>query len=205
MSKTLLQTQFDHFVSHRLGPVFKARGYRKTGHNFRYYDASGWGKIVNLQKSQSSDRHHIRFTLNIGLYLLEAERLWRHSGHTSREKFFEPDCLIRKRLGDLQGSGLDPWYELTEQTDPARLFQQVEQDVATQVLPYLDRFEQLETILQHLVQERRPNSALAIKTLYVYGYQQQARAWVAEEIATTIYRGHRQQMLLAQATLDSLL
>lgn len=204
MSKTLVQTQFDHFLSHRLWPLFKARSYRKIGNNFRFYDASGWGKIVNVQKSQSSDRQHIRFTLNIGVYLLEAERLWRHSGYTSQDRFLEPTCLIRKRIGDLRGPGLDHWYELTEQADSTMLYQQVEQEVATYVLPYLDRLDQLDTILQQLLQERHLNSALALKTLYVYGYQQQAQAWVAEEIATPLYRGHRQQMQLAQSALDAL-
>jgi hypothetical protein len=93
MPKTSTQTQFDHFVSQQLWPAFKARGYRKTSNNFRYYEASGWGKILHLQKSQHGDRDNIHFTLNIGLYLPEAERLL--LGKVAGEKFVEPVCIMR--------------------------------------------------------------------------------------------------------------
>ena len=187
-----------------LWPLFKERGYKKTGANFRYYDPSGWGKILNIQKSQFSDRNSISFTLNTGLYLPETERLWLWSGQISGEKFLEPDCLIRKRIGVLNGSQQDSWYELDEQSEPAILLHRVQQDVLDYVLPYFNRIQRLDDILQQLQQERYPNSILAIKTLFVYGYRQPAQEWVEHELATTIYRRQREEMQALRVELESL-
>jgi hypothetical protein len=198
MLKTVVQAQFDYLVAKVLWPLFKSRGYHKTGHNFRYYNPLGWGKIVNVQKSAWGDRHNIRFTVNTGLYLVEAERIW--TGRTMEEKFLEPNCLIRARVGPLKEEG-DLWYDLTEQTVVEALYEQVKDDLVTYVLPYLDRMESLEAIIGYLLHRRRPNSALAISTVFACGYQEEARQWLAHELATTTSRAHRQQMESIRADL----
>lgn len=203
MPKTVTQTQFDHFVSQQLWPLFKARGYRKTGNNFRSYAPSGWGKIVNLQKSQYGDRDNIRFTLNTGLYLAEADRLfWGERRPIAGERFLEPDCLVRQRLDALGGS--QQWYELNDLAKPVLLLTHVQEQVVRYVLPYLDRIVDRDTILQQILQERFPNSPLAIKTLFVCGYQQQAREWIEQELASTLYRRQRESMQVLQAELEAL-
>ncbi|HEX8349671.1 MAG TPA: hypothetical protein VF598_06905, partial [Hymenobacter sp.] len=112
--------------------------------------------------------------------------------------------LIRKRIGRLNGSQQDSWYELDEHSEPAILLHRVQHDVIDYVLPYFDRIQQLDDILQQLQQERDPDSILAIKTLFVYGYRQQAREWVEHELATTIYRRQREEMQALQVELESL-
>jgi hypothetical protein len=191
MLKTEVQAQFDYLVAKVLWPLFKSQGYQKIGNNFRHYNSCGWGKIVNIQKSAFGDRHHISFTVNVGLYLAEAEHIW--TGRTSQEKFLEPHCLIRARIGRLNKSNQD-WYDLTEQTVIKTLYKQVEGDIVTYVLPYLDKMESLEAIIGYLLQKRQPNSAQAISTVFACGYQQEARQWLADELATTTSRAHRQQM-----------
>jgi hypothetical protein len=200
MIKTTVQVRFDYLVSQVLWPVFKVRGYRKTGNNFRHYDPLGWGKIVNVQKSAYGDRDNTSFTLNTGLYIVEADRIW--TGRPANERFLEPDCLIRARIGRLNGSGHDLWYELTEQTVPQALYEQVAQDVKAYVLPYLDRVDSLHTIIQQLLQQRRPNSAQAISTVFACGYQTEARQWLAQELATTTSRVHREQLESIKASLN---
>ncbi|WP_167855682.1 DUF4304 domain-containing protein [Hymenobacter fodinae] len=200
MSKTEIQTQFDTLVSKVIWPEFKKRGYSKTKNNFRYYDSAGWGKILSIQKSAYGDRSNIRFTLNTGIYLPEAERLWTRGRSISNERFLEPACLIRKRIGQLKGSD-DLWYELTDQSEFDNLSRLVEQDITTRVLPYLDRIDGVEAIMQQLIQVKEPNSELAIETLFNYGYQNEARKWIEDELTKTIYRTQRQKMLELQARL----
>jgi hypothetical protein len=165
MPKTVIQTQFDHFVSQQLWPLFKARGYRRTGNNFRFYDSSGWGKIINPQKSQYGDRDHISFTLNTGLYLPEAERLLLGSHQVTNEKFGEPRCIIRKRLDALGGT--QQWYDLHQDADSALLLH-VHDQVVRYVLPYLDRITNRDTILQHLLQQRGPLPTCAQNAFYLW-------------------------------------
>lgn len=85
MLKTDVQLHFDQLVTKVLWPAFKARSYKKTGNNFRYYDELGRGKIVNIQKSAFGDRHAISFTMNMGLYVAEADRQW--TGRIAAERF----------------------------------------------------------------------------------------------------------------------
>ncbi|MBF9239961.1 DUF4304 domain-containing protein [Hymenobacter sp. BT683] len=186
-------------MTKELWPAFKARGYRKTGNNFRYYNPLGWGKIINLQKSVFGDRHAISFTVNTGLYLAEADRYW--TGQVAADRFLEPDCLVRARVGKLSGSSHDVWYELTEQTVPTVLYQQVRQDVETYVLPYLDRMISLDDVVQHLLVNRQPASAQAISTVFACGYHEQALQWLADELATTTSCTHRLQMESLKASL----
>ena len=202
MINTAVQTQFDDLIRHVLWPPFKERCYQKTGNNFRWYDPTGWGKIVNVQKSQYSDRDNISFTLNTGLYLPEAERLW--TGRTTNERFLEPDCLIRKRISKLKKLGPDVWYELSNATEPQRLAHELTQDLTAYLLAYMDQISSREAILQELLHERRPNSPLAIETAYVCGHPAEAHEWLAHEITTTIYRSHREPMENLQRRLRSL-
>ncbi|GGG49625.1 DUF4304 domain-containing protein [Hymenobacter glacieicola] len=198
--KTESQLQFDKLVSEVIWPEFKQRGYHRAGNNFRYYDAAGWGKILNIQKSVFGDRNSISFTLNTGLYLPEAERLW--MGRTSDERFLEPGCLIRKRIGRLKSSH-NQWYELLEPSEFDQVLHSVEQDMSSYVLPYMDRVTGIDDILEQLILEKEPSSALAIETLFVYGRRQEAQTWMEHELANTIYRARRQELLELQNKLNN--
>jgi hypothetical protein len=190
MPKTNVQTRFDSLVSEVLWPIFKAKGYRKTGKNFRFYDV-GWGKIVNVQKSSFGDKSDISFTINTGLYLIKADTMFESA---KQERFLEPDCLVRKRIGQLKLQG-DTWYNLNAQTLPEQLENQVMHDFASFVLPYLERIQSEDDILKLIIRERSPKSAEAIRTLSVCGYSAEANQWLEDEIANTIYSTWRQQLI----------
>lgn len=110
MPKTFIEQSFDNLVSKIIWPTFKARAYKKIGNNFRCYDLSGWGKIVNFQKYDFNDKHYIQFTVNTGLYLPGYERF--HCNIESRKKFFEP-CYNTKKNREVNRPR-DKWHELTD-------------------------------------------------------------------------------------------
>ncbi|QKG51812.1 DUF4304 domain-containing protein [Hymenobacter sp. BRD67] len=179
-------------------PEFKARGYRKTGNNFRLYNSDGWGKIVNIQKSSFSDKDAISFTINTGLYLVKADTMFEVA---REERFLEPDCLVRKRIGNLNGLQKDLWYELTQATPLEEVGQEVKKDFLSFILPYLDSIESEEDICHQIIRERRPKSVEAIRALFDCGYQDESRQWVEEELSTTIYRAWRQQLTVFKNSL----
>jgi hypothetical protein len=198
MSETATQARFNNLVSRILWPIFKARGYRKTANNFRLYHPDGWGKIVNVQKSSFSDRNTIRFTVNTGLYLVKADTMF----ETAKEaNFLEPDCLVRKRIGNLNGLQKDLWYELTDSTPEAEIERVVKHDFDLFILPYLAKIQSDTNICRQIIQERSPKSVEAIQTVFDYGYSEEARQWLKEELATTIYRDWRQQLMTLQNAL----
>jgi hypothetical protein len=190
MPKTNVRTRFDSLVSEVIWPLFKTKGYRKTGKNFRFYDV-GWGKIVNVQKSFFGDKSDISFTINTGLYLIKADTMFESA---KQERFLEPDCLVRKRIGQLKLQG-DTWYNLNAQTLPEQLENQVMHDFASFVLPYLERIQSEDDILKLIIRERSPKSAEAIRTLSLCGYATEANQWLEDEIANTIYSTGRQQLI----------
>ena len=191
MLKTEVQSQFEQLVSKAVWPEFKARGYRKTGNNFRIYNPDGWGKIVNIQKSAYSDRNEIHFTINTGLYMAKADTIF---AEPRAERFLEPDCLVRTRVGYLNGDNRDSWYELTAQSQSQQIEQQVMHDVIHFILPYLDNIHSVDDIVQQMLRERRPKSRQAIQAVFDYGYTHEASNWVNDEIASTLYRTWRQEL-----------
>jgi hypothetical protein len=199
MAKTSVQTRFDSLVSSVLWPEFKVRGYRKTGNNFRLYNTAGWGKIVNIQKSAFGNRNDISFTVNTGLYLVKADTMFETA---KEEKFTEPGCLVRKRIGQLNGLQKDLWYSLDEQTPPEELESRVLEDSKSFIIPYLDRIQSETDILHQILKERSPKSEEAIRTLFTYGFSIEATKWLDEEIASTIYSSWRKQLLKLKASLE---
>ncbi|SFQ82718.1 DUF4304 domain-containing protein [Hymenobacter arizonensis] len=152
---TAAQAQFHHVVAQVLAPLLKTRGYRKSGSLFRFYDPSGWGKLVAVQKSAATDGHRVRFRLNLGVYLPETEWAFRGAAPTTPGQFTVPLCVVRTSVGRLDGSHRDVWYEASEQIPPEALCQQVAHDLTAHVLPFLDQFTSRQTVLAHLCTRAR--------------------------------------------------
>lgn len=146
MPKTKVERDFDALVSEIIWPIFKERGFKKSGNNFRMYDTSGWGKIVNFQKSSYYDKSLIQFTINIGLYLPEAEKF--HCNQQSNEKFTETSCIVRKRIGRLTKENKDLWFDINEQTSKNKLHETIEKYFTNLVIPYLDKVVSKDEILK---------------------------------------------------------
>jgi Domain of unknown function (DUF4304) len=173
LEKTTTQILFDTLVTKVIWPDFKSRSYKKSGYNFRYYDPDGWGKIVNFQRADYNDRDHISFTINTGLYLGEAELF--HCSGQSGEKFSEPMCMVRKRIGTLNGSRRS-WFEIDENTQSDAFFALLKVEFQTNVLPYLDAVTSRKSILDFLLNGHQSDYIVAqIRTLYHNGYEEAAR------------------------------
>lgn len=198
MPKTSIQKRFDNSVSKDLRPQSKAKGYRKTGNNFRFYSFDGWGKIVNIQKSTWHVKDDIRFTTNTGLYLPETDTIFEAP---RSEKFPELDCLVRKRIGNLDELQGDLLYDLYESTIFSDLKGTISHDFSQFILSYLERIQSRDNILRQTIQEHKPNEKVTIQTLFICGYQEAARPWIEEEISKTIYRTWRERLVKPRSSL----
>jgi hypothetical protein len=138
---------FNELVKNKLWPDFKSLGYKKSGNNFKFYDASGWGRVVQFQKSQSNSATDLTFTVNTGLYLPEGTCSFPDSPGAT---FSEPDCIIRQRLGRLKGKQYDEWYTITPGADASVLVEQLTKDFTQVLHPYLAAIQGREDILNIL-------------------------------------------------------
>jgi len=184
MSKTEVELSFDFLVSKIIWPHFKSRGYKKSNNNFRFYDPSGWGKILNFQKSIYFNKNFIKFTINTGLYLAEAEQF--HCKMQSGEKFQESMCMVRQRIGHLSDSKTDLWFDLSEETDKIILYITVEKDVKDYIIPYLDSVNSRKDILTFFVNGHKSMyPAAQIQTLFFNGYKELAKLQLEEALKKT--------------------
>lgn len=179
MAKTETEKQFDNLVSRVIWPHFKALGYKRSENNFRYYDSeSGFGKIVNFQKSSHYNSGHIHFTVNTGLYLSDFE--YHHTGQKSAEKFTESVCAVRQRIGALMNKP-DQWYDLDPATDVARLQERLERNFSEFVIPYLNKIRTREDVIVRLITDGSDYLVARIKTLYYNGHRERALNLMTQE------------------------
>ena len=184
MAKTEAEQFFDTLVSKYIWPYFKKRGYKKTGNNFRYYDHTGWGKIVNFQKSIYYNKEFIHFTVNTGLYLSEAEQY--HCGTTSFEKFQESMCMLRQRIGNLSDLKENLWFDIDNNVNKVDLTQTVEGYFVKYIIPYLDAINSKEDILKFFINGHRSHYIAAqIETLFANGYTELAKQQLEKELDKT--------------------
>lgn len=65
----MLQDVFKRMINEIYTEYFKPNGWKKQGSNYRLYDDSGIGKIINFQKSKWSNAANIEFFINYGVYM----------------------------------------------------------------------------------------------------------------------------------------
>ena len=192
MVKTETEKQFDNLLSKVIYPHFKAIGYKKAGNNFRYYDNDNeFGKIVNFRKSSFYSKDHIHFVVNVGLYLYDFDPCLTRKEKKSAEKFIEPDCAVRNRIGKLMNNR-DVWYELNAGTNMEELQNRIEQHCLNYVIPYLNKVKTRDDIIDQLITEGviGGNYEIArIKTLYHNGHKE-----IALNILEQEYRGATEVM-----------
>jgi hypothetical protein len=65
----------------------------------------------------------------------------------------EPECLIRKRIGELRNQH-DTWYDIEEKTDENTLIVEMRTNLTKYILPYFDKTKSKEEILNLLDTEK---------------------------------------------------
>jgi hypothetical protein len=195
---TNLNATLNYLIKNVLWPSFKALGYKKLGNNFRYYDAQGWGKIIQFQKSQYNSATELSFTVNVGLYLPEVE-YWL-CGREAGPKFQEPFCVVRKRIGPLTGKQSDTWFKLTPDVDTAGLFTRLTNEFSKYIQPYLAAINSKNDIYSVLVAGHQSHYPSAqIHAMFCAGYQEAALKLFSSEFARSKHNEHYRVTLCSLA------
>ncbi|MDR2204958.1 MAG: DUF4304 domain-containing protein [Flavobacteriaceae bacterium] len=151
MEKTKTEKYFDDLVSH-IFTFFKPLGYKKKGNNFRYYNEEGkWGEIINFQKNRWNTKLHIKFTVNIGLYMENHKNDYnKHFLNDTKsvlDSFTIHLCYTQRRIGFITNYKEDKWFEVYDLVDYEKLKATLERDFVEFVIPFLDRIKTKEDIL----------------------------------------------------------
>ncbi len=167
--KTISQIKFDRIIKNGFHEILKPLGFKKKANNF-HLKLGNIGQIINVQKSQFGDKHSIRFTINTGIFVPEYWlAFYNYSNKGLPDYPKEPECLIRKRIGDLRNQH-DTWYDIEEQTDEQQLINEMKKNLTNFILPYFDRLNSTEKMLQELDKLDKSDMRMTpLGKLIVYG------------------------------------
>jgi Domain of unknown function (DUF4304) len=147
--KTQSELKFDKIIKEGFHEILKPLGFKKRAYNF-YLQLDTIGQIINVQKSAYGNKDSIRFTINTGIFVPEYWlACYNHSGKGLPDFPTEPECLIRKRIGILRNQH-DTWYNVDERADERQLIAEMRTNLADFILPYFNRLNSTEKMLQEL-------------------------------------------------------
>lgn len=109
----MIQNIFKRMIDEIYIEYFKPNDWKKQGSNYRLFDDSGLGKIINFQKSKWNDVTTIEFYINYGVYMEAGDCIVNKS-------FKEYECQFRNRTKLFNGT-----YILNENTNYEKLKSEV--------------------------------------------------------------------------------
>ena len=210
MAKSELAKALDELQS-GLRVVLKVHGFRARGRTFNRPKPDGLIDVVNLQMGAFDPpgtqpilpyRPNLygRFTVNLGVYVPEAESLLTPLEHRMnagpRDAPLEPwrppefvqeyRCHVRRRLGELASETGDRWW--TIQSDPT-LLADLQARLERDALPFFERFGSRDRILGELgrgqpTQESPPRILCAL-VHFARGERTEARALLQRQADET--------------------
>ncbi|MBC3795387.1 DUF4304 domain-containing protein [Spirosoma utsteinense] len=125
------------------------------------------GQIINVQKNSFGNKDSISFTINTGIFVPEYWlAFYNYSDKGLPDYPTEPECLIRKRIGYLRNQH-DAWYDIKEQTDEQQLISEMKKNLTDYILPYFDRLNSTEKMLQEL--DKADMMMTPLGKLIIYG------------------------------------
>ena len=147
--KTVSEIKFDKIIKEGFLEILKPLGFKKKANNF-YLKLDTIGQIINVQKSSFGNKDKISFTINTGIFVPEYWlAFYNYSDKRLPDYPTESECLIRKRIGNLQNQH-DTWYEIKERTDEQQLIIEMRKNLTAFILPYFKRLDSTEKMLQEL-------------------------------------------------------
>ncbi|KDN55851.1 DUF4304 domain-containing protein [Flavobacterium seoulense] len=164
--KTVSEIKFEKIIKNGFQEILKPLGFKKKANNF-YLKLDTIGQIINVQKSSFGNKDNISFTINTGIFVPEYWlAFYNYSDKGLPDYPTEPECLIRKRIGNLRNQH-DTWYDVNERTDEQQLIEEMRKNLRDFILPYFDRLDSSEKMLQELESSNMMMSPLG--KLIVYG------------------------------------
>lgn len=164
--KTISEIKFDKIIKEGFHEILKPLGFKKKANNF-YLPLETIGQIINIQKSAFGNKSEISFTINTGIFVPEYwSAFYDYSDKGLPEYPTEPECLIRKRIGALRNQQ-DTWYYIKERTDEIELINEMIKNLTAFILPYFERLNSTEKMLQEL--DKEDMMVVPLGKLIVYG------------------------------------
>lgn len=164
-----------------LAAALKADGYKKRSRTF-YRAAAGTTRVVNVQSSQSNVGDTGKFTLNLGVYFPEVERVAQND--STLEYPAESQCSLRERIGMILPARTDRWWEVGAGIDSEQISRELVQAWRTHGKDWMERHATPELALAQ--PDRGLLGPIRIASIHLLGGRaQDAAEEIEREIRTT--------------------
>jgi hypothetical protein len=167
-----------------VGAFLKAPGFSKKG-NTCYIQKEGNFGLINFQKSISSTKHQVKFTINIGVasgFLLRAGI----NGFIISGKPSITDCHWKMRIGFLMPVKKDFWWEIDGVTPVGRMAEDIITNLQSLVIPEILRNISDKDLIEEWIQGRGEGitefQRYVYLTILLKFYQDERLARVIEEL-----------------------
>jgi len=126
-------------------------GFSRRGNVF-FIEGVGCRGIIGFQKSMSSKKSCIKFTINIGVVYSAAL----HHSERSLESATIEDAHLRCRVGSITKNGEDFWWFITTSTNDNSLSLEISDILTSKIVPFVKKYMQRDQFLALLESGRSP-------------------------------------------------
>ncbi len=214
MPKSEVYKKMDSVIS-CVSPLLRELKYKKRGHTYNRTIQPGLIHVINFQmgKYEGENYQEIppyrvnlygKFTINIGVYIEEVHNLlckWKVTNFIS-----EPDCEIRKRIGELIDKGHDLWWDLNY--EESVIGTDIKVKIEKFIIPFLARFSSTDQIIREWEIHGNgigfpPRGRLSIAILFFYrGDKNIARDLIMQEYNENITKPYASFVMGVAEQLD---
>ena len=164
--------------------ALKRDGYRKRGRTWLYL-GEGFTRVVNVQGSSSNIGSTGNFTINLGVYFPEVERiagrdLWGNSLNVWV-------CTIRCRLGEHMPPAHDKWWEINDRSDLQAIANDIVNAWEKYGKPWIIRFSDLKEVKNKAA---KGDYRLATEISIAIGELEEAQHWLDKLLREYPNRDH---------------
>ena len=167
----------DSVVSKHIHPLLKERGFRKQSRTFRKEGGEST-LVVNVQASQWNEGLKGQFTINLGAYFPDIEKIC--DSHEIKGGPKEYDCTVRSRIGQTMPGNFDKWWEIESSSNLDEIGKEVADSLKEYGLPWLERVAAKKSLRSELEIRREYLRAAGLSLLE--GDVESAKKYVEEQL-----------------------
>jgi hypothetical protein len=155
-------SEIDRLVSESIAPLLKSKGFKRRKLAFSRPFENGFDVFL-VQKSSWNSRDDARFTINLGVYWTEAQKILGRV--TTGFPFSDKSCVVFRRIGDIMIPRKDRWW-IVSKTYPV---EEIRGDVMFKIefvtLPWFEKAHDLEFSIELVKEYKLINHIRALEAL----------------------------------------
>jgi len=155
-------SEIDRLVSESIAPLLKSKGFKRRKLAFSRPFENGFDVLV-VQKNSWNSRDDARFTINLGVYWTEAQKIL--GKVTTGIPFSHTNCIVFRRIGFITIPPKDRWWIVSEDHPVEEIRGDVIFKIEFVTLPWFEKAHELEFSIELVKEYKLINHIRALESL----------------------------------------